>query len=240
MSEDVNEEEERKSDYTLDQFKEVVNIAKHLIDSRGIIVKVSSSLGVTLTVDKAALEEKLKAASVDAETFGRILKPGVAYMISALLSEKQDIYRDSLLEDVKEEEREEKKKSIEERLEVVKNVIIDKTVKDKYWVKATSKVDFFEDMSWEINEKQEISEKPYSEDQGLESLAYATIRLEFKRNPIYRAYGAFGFFTFTPFFPFANEEPFSAIFDCDVSQIDDFIGVLRDIRQKLKEREEKK
>ena len=239
MPEHTNEEEERESNYTLDQFKEVVKIAKDLIDSRGVIVKISSSLGVTLTVDKAALKEKLKATSVDSKTFGRILKPEVAFMISALLAERQDIYKNSLLEDVKEEEREEKRKSIEEKFEVVKSVIIDRAIKDKYWVKSTSKLDFFEDMSWEISEKHEINEKPYNEDQDLASLLYATIRLEFKRNPLYRAYGALGFFTFTPF-PFANEEPFSVVFDCDVSQIDDFISVLEEIRQKLKERELKK
>ena len=234
MPEDVNEEEEPKLvTSTLEDFKEAVKIARVLIDNGGITLKVPSSLHVILTVDESVLENALQSSVISPEVFSKILKSEIANMITAISLESQDSYMAFTLRNVADDkEEEEGKQLIEHKLKIVDHIIIDKVIRNRFLVRTTSKVDSFEGIYWEINEKK------YANDIELESLRYATIRLEFTRTP------ESGLRINSPAAQILligqNMEPLSVVFDCDTSQIDELIEALNDIRKKLEEQEEKK
>ena len=231
--EPANADEEKERISSWDEFEEAANIAKSMIDSRDITVKITSTLRVVLKVNEAALEDRLKQkqASINSETFTRILKSEIGDMTSAILLKEEDSYIEYTSQNSEGDENEKQKQRelTERKIKYVRSVIIDETIKDKCLVKTTSTRDFFEDMSWEINERKHSSEE------DLEPLRYATIKLELKRSPAFRARR----FHILPNFLFAtsHEEPYSVTFDCDISQIDDLIYILKNAREKLEDQE---
>jgi len=230
MSENIDNEQEELEVSSIDDFKKVADVAKKLLDQRNIKVKITSSLRFSLTVDETALEEELKSSEINSETFKRILESEIAIMLFVVLSETEKEYLDFVLRnvEVKDDEKETIRKLTEDKLDIVKKIIIGEEIEGiraRYLITATSKQDFFDDISWEINEKQ------YTSERDLKSLRYATFRLRFKRNPVLLS----GF----PTIMLSNEDTYSAAFDCDVTQIDDLISVLENAKKKLQHKDEK-
>jgi hypothetical protein len=241
MPEDIKKEESENADEGKErfsswgEFQEAVNIAKSMIDSRDITVKITSTLSVILKVNEAALEDRLKQkqASINSEIFNRILRSEIGNVTSAILLEEEDSYVRYALGGLKDDKQiQERRELTKQKIEHVRSIIY-KTIEDKCSVKITSTRDFLEDISWEI------SERKYSSEEDIGPLRYATIRLEFKRSPAFRA-GRFGLAPYFLLFAVSHEDPYFVTFDCDISQVDDLIDILKDAREKLKEQETKK
>jgi hypothetical protein len=230
MSENIVNEQEERSVSNIDDFKEVVDIAKKLLDRKKLTIKITSSLRFGLTVDETALKEELDSAKINPDTFKRILESEISDMLSVVLSEDEKSYLKFVLRDLKDNDREARRELTKSKLDIIKKIIIgekNEGIKARYLVLSTSKQDFFDDISWEINEKQ------YASGRELDPLRYATLKFQFKRNPIFRL-----IHSGLPIL-LQNENAYSAAFDCDVTQIDDLISVLEDVKKKLQHKEEK-
>ncbi len=157
-------EEHKKTEVSLDDFKEAFGIFKSLLND-GDIKLDFFPFGYSTAIEVDRLDDALASSKIDKETFGAWGKEGIG-LLHDILSDKEKRFLKRYPEDEKEE--------IEQKCGIIEKEIITEALVENFLFQTTCKNYLLDDFDWEMIEHRGKEEEEY----------FSTVMMQFKlRNP---------------------------------------------------------
>ncbi|ODM27100.1 hypothetical protein A7W90_13245 [Clostridium sp. Bc-iso-3] len=210
---------------SLNDFKQVAFIVSQLLAEDNMKILFAFETDISIEIDDSALSK----FDTDKDSFNKILNAEIIPIIEAILSNSENDMIQILLRQLdlndsesKKKEKDSLEKTMKQKVEYIKEVLINEEIRHRYNIKSTTKLPKIKNIQWEINNKifdnlkKELNSK------------YATINIKVSKELETSAFP----FRFLPFMqPEYKIEEIS--FDCDKYDIEEIIKILEEIKEKL-------
>lgn len=157
-------EKHKKTEVSLDEFKEVLKIFKSLLNDGDLKLEFFP-FGYSTAIEVDRLDDALASSELDKETFEAGGKECIHYL-DATLRDKEKRFLKRYTEDEREE--------IEQKCEIIKKELITEELVENFLFQTTCKNYLLDDFDWEMIEHRGKEEEEY----------FSTVMMQFKlRNP---------------------------------------------------------
>lgn len=165
------------------RFKEAVRTTRNLIDNGSIFVFVSpiERADIKVQVDRESLEATLRPTAFTYEDFNNFLKE-MSRLISVCLEEDEDDYVKSRVDYWRDEEKYDEqrvaneKALLESKLQSINEILVDDSLRNRYFLKKYAKSPYFTGFDWEVNMKHSDGETDI-----VQPLPYASCQIRFAK-----------------------------------------------------------
>jgi hypothetical protein len=205
-------------------FQKVLAIADSQIKKNTIQIRFGPSGTMRFVIDDAGLSSALAGSGIDSTAFKEVFNREVGPLLDAVVRGAPEQFIDTPYaqpEDPK--DRAAYRTTLRERAEIVKTKLANEDLRARYAIKAFSKHPRLRTSEWEVAKKIELpataSLRPYA------TISFETV-LPQRLGEV---------FTWFPFFtdgPVGHSD--LCVFDCDESDIDDLIKMLREAQQAIR------
>ncbi|CCQ90085.1 hypothetical protein NITGR_240004 [Nitrospina gracilis 3/211] len=158
------------------EFEKILKILKELQDQENLFISLVPPFDISVKIDKEIRQEKLKQAEIDEKVFKNDLRKIETFILVSILGE-QNSYIENVLErtNIRGPKAEEKRKEINEAIKKVEEKLVNERLKQRYFLKASSKAPSFHSLDWDIKLK--------IKDAQIEKISfpYATCKFRYQR-----------------------------------------------------------